>query len=169
VAAETEDSAAVALECDLEAKLVPAPHLLDEPLVARKGEQPLRPQAASGQACGERITHGNAFGARRFTHYYRTFPLDPRFSPHMQNMTVSVGLAVARALPVGALAKPHPDQAEKRAATAECRRNAFGQCVSTKAKAKEHAADALDAQQASEFKNAAKECDNERGDTDAQS
>jgi hypothetical protein len=47
------------------------------------------------------------------------------------------------------------------------KRNAFGKCVSQKAKAKEKAADAEDQQEATEFKNAAKECDNERGDTDA--
>ena len=46
-------------------------------------------------------------------------------------------------------------------------RNAFGKCVSTKARAKEHAADAEDQQEATEFKNAAKACDDERGDTDA--
>jgi hypothetical protein len=46
-------------------------------------------------------------------------------------------------------------------------RNAFGKCVSTKAKAKEHAADVKDEEQATEFKNAAKACDDERGDTDA--
>ena len=44
--------------------------------------------------------------------------------------------------------------------------NAFGKCVSQKAKAKEQAADEADQQQATEFKNAAKECDAERGDTD---
>jgi hypothetical protein len=41
-------------------------------------------------------------------------------------------------------------------------RNAFGKCVSKKAKAKEAAADEQDAQDATEFKNAAKECDAER-------
>jgi len=45
-------------------------------------------------------------------------------------------------------------------------KNAFGKCVSTKAKAKEQAADAEDQQQATEFKNAAKACDDERGDTE---
>jgi hypothetical protein len=45
-------------------------------------------------------------------------------------------------------------------------KNAFGKCVSQKAKAKEKAADAEDQQEATEFKNAAKECDSERGDTD---
>jgi hypothetical protein len=160
----------------------------------------------------------------------------------MKKITVSIGLAVALALPVSALAKPHPDQADKRAAKAECTtlrgntdatreafltkfrnfgacinkkaveeaveeqnahtnaakecktergtttesreafnelygtngregtkgfgRNAFGKCVSKKATAKEHAADELDAQQATEFKNAAKACDDERGDTE---
>ena len=44
--------------------------------------------------------------------------------------------------------------------------NAFGKCVSQKAKAKEKAADVEDQQEATEFKNAAKECDAERGDTD---
>ena len=44
--------------------------------------------------------------------------------------------------------------------------NAFGKCVSEKAKAKEKAADAEDQQEATEFKNAAKTCDDERGDTD---
>ena len=46
-------------------------------------------------------------------------------------------------------------------------RNAFGKCVSETAKAKEHEADAEDQQNATDFKNAAKECDAERGDTDA--
>jgi hypothetical protein len=45
------------------------------------------------------------------------------------------------------------------------KKNAFGKCVSQKAKAKEKAADAEDQQEATEFKNAAKECDDERGDT----
>jgi hypothetical protein len=61
---------------------------------------------------------------------------------------------------------------ESRAAFAEQygkngnKKNAFGKCVSQKAKAKEKAADAEDQQEATEFKNAAKECDAERGDTD---
>jgi hypothetical protein len=42
----------------------------------------------------------------------------------------------------------------------------YGKCVSQRARAKEKAADAEDQQQATEFKNAAKECDAERGDTD---
>jgi hypothetical protein len=42
------------------------------------------------------------------------------------------------------------------------KRNAFGKCVSKKAKAKEAAADEQDQQEATEFKNAAKECDSER-------
>ena len=41
----------------------------------------------------------------------------------------------------------------------------FGKCVSEKAKAKEKAADAEDQQETTEFKNAAKACDSERGDT----
>jgi hypothetical protein len=160
----------------------------------------------------------------------------------MTKITVAVGLAVALALPVSALAKPQPDQADKRAASAECKtlrgnldstreafltqfrnfgtcvskkaveeaveeqnahtnaarecrtergtsaqdradfaekygtngregtqgfgHNAFGKCVSTKAKAKEHAADVRDQLEATEWKNAAKECDAARGDTD---
>jgi hypothetical protein len=47
------------------------------------------------------------------------------------------------------------------------KKNAFGKCVSQKAKAKEKEADAEDQQEATEFKNAAKECDAERGDDDA--
>ena len=145
----------------------------------------------------------------------------------MKKITVAIGLALALALPAGAIAKPHPDNADKRAAKAECKtlrgstdatreafrtqfrsfaacvrktaveeaqeeqtahknaakeckaerarpiprrsrsstatngnkRNAFGKCVSRKAKAKEHAADEQDAEEAAEFKNAAKECD----------
>jgi hypothetical protein len=46
-------------------------------------------------------------------------------------------------------------------------RNAFGKCVSEKAKAKEHEADAEDQQEATEFKNAAKECDSLRDDDPA--
>ena len=130
----------------------------------------------------------------------------------MKKITVLTGLALALVLPAGAIAKPHPDNADKRAAKAECKtlrktaveeaqeeqsahtnaakeckaeraadatafaelygtngnkRNAFGKCVSKKAKAKEHAADEQDAEDAAEFKNAAKECDDERGDTEA--
>ena len=151
----------------------------------------------------------------------------------MKKITVLTGLALALVLPAGAIAKPHPDNADKRAAKAECKtlrgntdatreafrtqfrsfaacvrktaveeaqeeqsahsnaakeckaertadpelfattygtngnkRNAFGKCVSKKAKAKEHAADEQDAEDAAEFKNAAKECDAERGDTE---
>jgi hypothetical protein len=46
-------------------------------------------------------------------------------------------------------------------------RNAFGKCVSQKAKAKRAEQDKKDAAEAKEFKNAAQECDDERGDTDA--
>jgi len=46
------------------------------------------------------------------------------------------------------------------------KRNAFGKCVSQTAKAKEKEADAEDQEEATEFKNAAKECDAER-DADA--
>ena len=132
----------------------------------------------------------------------------------MKKITLFIGLALALVLPAGALAKPHPDNADKRAAKAECKtlrgntdatreafltqfRNfgasvrktavdeakeehaahtnaakeckalglhgrAFGKCVSEKAKAKEHAADEQDAEDAAEFKNAAKECYAER-------
>jgi hypothetical protein len=147
----------------------------------------------------------------------------------MKKITVASCLALALALPAGAMAKPHPDNADKRAAKAECKtlrgntdatreafrtqfrsfaacvrktavdeaqeeqtahtnaakeckaertadpegfattygtngnkRNAFGKCVSKKAKAKEQAADEQDAEEAAEFKNAAKECDAER-------
>lgn len=45
-------------------------------------------------------------------------------------------------------------------------KNAFGKCVSKKAKAKQQAADAEDQQEATNFKNAAKECDSMR-DNDA--
>jgi hypothetical protein len=141
----------------------------------------------------------------------------------MKKIIVASCLALALALPAGAIAKPHPDNADKRAAKAECktlrgntdatreafrtefrsfsacvrktaveeaqeeqaahknaakeckalrqddptgfaeqygdRPNAYGKCVSSKAKSKEHAADEQDAQEAAEFKNAAKECD----------
>jgi hypothetical protein len=50
--------------------------------------------------------------------------------------------------------------------TNENKSNAFGKCVSGKAKAKRAEQDAADAEAAAEFKNAAKECDSERGDTE---
>jgi hypothetical protein len=49
--------------------------------------------------------------------------------------------------------------------TNENGRNAFGKCVSRKAKAKQAEQDAEDAEEAEEFKNAAEECDAERGET----
>ena len=51
--------------------------------------------------------------------------------------------------------------------TNENKSNAFGKCVSGKAKAKRAEQDAADAEAAAEFKNAAQECDDERGDDDA--
>ena len=51
--------------------------------------------------------------------------------------------------------------------TNENKSNAFGKCVSQKAKAKRAEQDEADAEAAAEFKNAAKECDDERGDDDA--
>jgi hypothetical protein len=47
------------------------------------------------------------------------------------------------------------------------KKNAFGKCVSQKAKAKEKVADAEDQQEATEFKNAAKECADERSADEA--
>ena len=47
------------------------------------------------------------------------------------------------------------------------KRNAFGKCVSTAAKAKRDQADAADRVAAKERKSAAKECARERGDTEA--
>lgn len=151
----------------------------------------------------------------------------------MKKITVVAGLALTLALPTVAGAKPTPDQADKRAAKAECKtlrgntaatreafrtqyksfaacwkakaaeeaqeeqaahknaakeckaersadaqafaekygtnkngRNAYGKCVSTKAKEKEAEADAEDQEHAAEQKSAAKECDAER-DADA--
>jgi hypothetical protein len=46
-------------------------------------------------------------------------------------------------------------------------RNAFGKCVSATAKAKEHNADAKDQEDATEFKNAAKACADERSKGEA--
>jgi hypothetical protein len=89
VAAEAEDAGAVALECHLEGQLAPAADLLDQPFVARQGEQPLRTERAARHACGEGITHGNAIDARRFSHYSRTFPLDLRLS-HIAPTTVAM-------------------------------------------------------------------------------
>ena len=45
------------------------------------------------------------------------------------------------------------------------KKNAFGKCVSQKAKAKRAEQDKADAAAAEAFKNAAEECDDERGDT----
>jgi hypothetical protein len=149
-----------------------------------------------------------------------------RVSAHMKKLTVSIGLAVVLAFPAGAVAKPHPDNADKRAAKAECktlrgnttatreafrtlhrsfaacvrktaveeaqeeqtahknaakeckalrqsdpaafaeqygdRPNAYGKCVSSKAKEKEAEADEEDEQEATAWRNAAKECKNLR-------
>jgi hypothetical protein len=70
--------------------------------------------------------------------------------------------------------KAHEAKAErkaaKRKAVRECRDEglkgkAFGKCVSQKAKAKRAEQDAADAEAAEDRKNAAKECDAERGET----
>jgi hypothetical protein len=148
----------------------------------------------------------------------------------MKRTTLVIGLMAALALPAGAVAKAKPDQANTRAAIAQCKsergktkatreafktkyhsmsrcvrqkaaeeaaeedaaqknaakeckaeraeigaqafaekygtnkngKNAHGKCVSAKAKAKKAEMDAADEQAATEFKNAAKECDSER-------
>jgi hypothetical protein len=148
----------------------------------------------------------------------------------MKKITLFTGLALVLVLPAVALAKPHADQADKRAAKAECKtlrgktaatreafrtefknfaacvkakaadeaqeeqtahknaakecraereelgqqafaeqygtnankKNAFGKCVSKKAREKEAAADEQDQEAATTFKNAAKECAAER-------
>jgi hypothetical protein len=54
---------------------------------------------------------------------------------------------------------------QERYGTNANKRNAFGKCVSQKAKAKRAEQDAADAEEATERKNAAQECDAERGDT----
>ncbi len=66
-----------------------------------------------------------------------------------------------------AVEEAQEEQSAHKNAAKECKAEglhgrAFGKCVSTKAKAKEHAADEEDAEEAAEFKNAAKECDAER-------
>jgi hypothetical protein len=148
----------------------------------------------------------------------------------MKKITLMTGLVLALALPASAVAGPHPDKADKRAAKAECKnlrgqsdatreafrslhasfvacvrakaadeaseersahknaakeckaereemgpqafaeeygtnankKNAFGKCVSEKAKEAEQEADQEDKQEATAFKNAAKECAAER-------
>jgi hypothetical protein len=151
----------------------------------------------------------------------------------MKTITLVAGLALALVLPTVAGAKPNPDNADRRAAKAECRtlrggtdatreafltrfrnfgacvrrraveeaveeqsahknaaweckterrdnpsfatdygtenanyKNAFGKCVSQKAREKEAEADEQDQQNATEFKDAAKDCAAER-DADA--
>jgi hypothetical protein len=144
----------------------------------------------------------------------------------MKKITLVAGLTLALVLPATAVAKPSPDQADRRAAKAECktlrgkteatreafltryrnlgacvsakareeaqeeqtahknaakeckdlrenhsaefvaqygeRKNAYGKCVSSRAKEKEAEADEQDQQDATEWKNAAKECDDLR-------
>ena len=58
-----------------------------------------------------------------------------------------------------------PEAFREKYGTNHNKKNAFGKCVSQKAKAKLHKQDKEDAAAAEEFKNAAKECDDERGDT----
>jgi hypothetical protein len=95
VAAESQDPRAVTLERHLEGELVAAPDLLDEAVVARKGEQPLRAKqpdrGPSGEGSGFHglgvvpIGHMNAIGAQRFARNPRTFALDRRFTPHEED------------------------------------------------------------------------------------
>ena len=147
----------------------------------------------------------------------------------MKKIALVSGLAIALVIPAGAVAKPNPDNADKRAAKAECKRlrgstdatreafltkyrnfgacvsatardeareeqaakenaskeckaeramgeqafldkygtgpkkrNAHGKCVSQKSKENESEADQEDKEEATEFKNAAKECAAER-------
>jgi hypothetical protein len=58
-----------------------------------------------------------------------------------------------------------PEAFREKYGTNANKKNAFGKCVSQKAKAKRAAQDAADAEEAEERTNAAKECDAERGET----
>jgi hypothetical protein len=85
----------------------------------------------------------------------------------MKKITVASCLALALALPAGAIAKPHPDHADKRAAKAECKtlrgntdatREAFGtQFRSFAACVRKTAVDEAQEEQTAHT-NAAKEC-----------
>src|SRR5919205_573416 len=93
----------------------------------------------------------------------------------MKKITLVAGLALILVVPATSVAKPTPDKGDKRAAKTECKTlrghsdatreafrtqfRTFGACV------KAHDADEEDQQEATEFKNAAKTCDAERGDT----
>ena len=89
----------------------------------------------------------------------------------MKKITVFIGLALALALPAGAIAKPHPDNADKRAAKAECKtlrgntdatREAFRtQFRSFSACVRKTAVEEAQEEQTA-HKNAAKECKAER-------
>ena len=85
----------------------------------------------------------------------------------MKKITVSIGLALALAVPAGAIAKPHPDHADKRAAKAECKtlrgstdatREAFRTQFSSFAACVRKTAVEEAQEEQSAFKNAAKEC-----------
>jgi hypothetical protein len=89
----------------------------------------------------------------------------------MKKTTVSIGLALALVLPAGAIAKPNPDNADKRAAKTECKtlrgntdatREAFRtQFRSLAACVRKTAVEEAQEEQ-SAHTNAAKECDAER-------
>ena len=132
VPAEAEDAGAVALEDDLEGELVTAPDLLDEPLVAREGEQALRAKhpnrSAACDGSGRHglwvvpacIAHRNAIGTRRFARNPQTFGFDRRFSPHEEDH--ASGRARTDPRSTGGFSREAaPDKADKRAAKAECK------------------------------------------------
>jgi hypothetical protein len=94
----------------------------------------------------------------------------------MKKITLMAGLALILVLPAVSVAKPSPHKASKHAARVACKslrghsaatREAFRtQYRNFAACVKAQRADLESKQEITDFKNAAKECDNERGDTD---
>src|SRR5215216_6621445 len=91
----------------------------------------------------------------------------------MKKMTVAIGLVAAFVLPAGAVAKPKPDQADKRAASADCRSErgntkATREAFKTKYHSMSRCVRQNAAEEAAAQKNAAKECKAERAEIGAQ-
>jgi hypothetical protein len=166
----------MALEGDLERRFVPGPDLLDEPVVPDQAEQTLGTATTAGNVgCAgklrnrqRRIAHENAVGTDRFAHYFRTSALVMR-SQGMYKTISAIALVGALALPSGAIAKPQ--DAQKRAAIAQCKDergksratreafkanyHSFSRCVSRKTAEEE-------SEETTAHKNAAKACKAER-------
>jgi len=151
----------VLIACGLAASLVlPAGALAVKPVDKTNASKECRAERGSDSATQEafRVKYGtNANGRNAFGKCVSQKAKEEAAERKAAKVKAAKECRAERALDAGAFAEKY--------GTNENNKNAFGKCVSGKAKTIRQNQDAADAQVIEATKNAAKECDEERGDT----